>query len=167
MAGRDVRGERDRPDTDRVAVLEPMVDARGRVADEPEPDERPHRQDHVGVVAAGGDGVRARVAGPQLGAGRLLQHRQPARVVGVRLRVQEHFDVLDVEAELRDARHDHLRSGGIAGVEHDVALGPGDEEGRDVVRADVVEVAGDAERFGRLLPADLCRVQPPAEEHQG
>jgi hypothetical protein len=27
-------------------------------------------------------------------------------VVGVRLRVQEHFDVLDVEAKLRDARHD-------------------------------------------------------------
>ena len=55
---------------------------------------------------------------------------------------------------------------GIAAVEHDVALGPGDEEGRDVVRADVVEVAGDAERFGGLLPADLCRVQPPADEHQ-
>ena len=55
---------------------------------------------------------------------------------------------------------------GIATVEHDVALGPGDEEGRDVVRADVVEVAGDAERFGGLLPAALCRVQPPADEYQ-
>jgi hypothetical protein len=58
------------------------------------------------------------------------------------------------------------RGGGIAAVEHDVALGPGDEEGRDVVRADIVEVAGYAERFGRLLPADFCRVQPPADEHQ-
>ena len=47
-----------------------------------------------------------------------------------------------------------------------MALGPGDEEGRDVVRADVVEVAGDAERFGGLLSANLCRVQPPADENQ-
>ena len=36
-----------------------------------------------------------------------------------------------------------------------MALGPGDEEGRDVVRADIVEVAGYAERFGSLLPADF------------
>jgi len=35
MAGGDMRGERDRPDTDRVAVLEPVVDARGRVAETP------------------------------------------------------------------------------------------------------------------------------------
>jgi hypothetical protein len=47
-----------------------------------------------------------------------------------------------------------------------VALGPGNEEGRDVVRADVVEVAGDAERFGWLLSANLCRVQPPADEYK-
>ena len=166
MAARDVRGERDRPDTDRVAILEAVVDARGRVANDPDPNESPQRQEDVGVVAARGEGVGARVAGPQLGAGRLLEHGQPAPVVGVRLRVQEHFDVLDVEAELRDARHDHRRGAGIAAVEHDVALGPGDEEGRDVVRADVVEVAGDAERFGGLLPADLCRVQPPADDYQ-
>ena len=49
-----------------------------------------------------------------------------------------------------------------------MAFGPGDEEGRDVIGADIVEVAGDAERFGRLLPADLRRVEPPAEEdHHG
>ncbi len=45
-------------------------------------------------------------------------------------------------------------------------LRPGDEEGRDIVRADVVQVAGDAERFGGLLPASLCRVQPPTDEYQ-
>ena len=82
--------------------------------------------------------------------------------------VEQHFDVLDVEAELRDAGHDHRRGGGIAAVEHDVALGPGDEEGRDVVRADVVEIAGDAERFGGLLPVAVCVGLPlPAEEHGG
>src|SRR4029453_6598348 len=31
-----VRGERDRPDTDRVAILEAMVHARGRVIEEPD-----------------------------------------------------------------------------------------------------------------------------------
>ena len=47
-----------------------------------------------------------------------------------------------------------------------MAFGPGDEEGRDVARADIVEVASDAERFGDLLSADLCRVPPPGDEHQ-
>ena len=47
-----------------------------------------------------------------------------------------------------------------------MALGPGDEEGGDIARADVIEVAGDAERFCGLLPADLVRVQPPADENQ-
>jgi hypothetical protein len=99
-------------------------------------------------------------------AGRLLEHRQPARVIGMRFRVQEHFDILDVEAELRDAPHDHRRGGGIAGVEHNVALWRGDEEGGDVVRAHVVEVAGDAERFGGRLPADFRCVQPLADKYQ-
>jgi hypothetical protein len=47
-----------------------------------------------------------------------------------------------------------------------MAFGPGDEESRNVVRADVVEVSGDAKRFGRLLSADSCRIQPPADENQ-
>ena len=87
-------------------------------------------------------------------------------MVGVRLRVQEHFDVLDVEAELGDAGHDHRRGGGIAAIEHDVPCGTGDEEGGDIVRADVIQIAGDAERLNRLLPAPLCRIQPPAGEYQ-
>jgi hypothetical protein len=166
VAAGDVRGECEWSDADRVSVLQHVVDPNGRVADDPDPDEGPQRQDDVRVVASGGEAVGARFARPQLGTGRLLEHPQPARVVGVRLRAQEHFDVLDVEAELRDARHDHRRGAGIAAVEHDVALRPGDEEGRDIVRADVVQVAGDAERFGRLLPASLCRVQPPTDEYQ-
>jgi len=59
----------------------------------------------------------------------LLEHAQAARVVGVRLRVQEHFDVLEVETELRDALHDHRRCAGITTVEHDMGLGPGEEGG--------------------------------------
>jgi hypothetical protein len=37
-------------------------------------------------------------------------------------------------------------------------------KGGNAARADVIEVAGDAERFGRLLSAALCRVAPPGEE---
>jgi hypothetical protein len=87
-------------------------------------------------------------------------------VVGVRLRVDEDFDVLDVEAERGDARHDHAGGCRVACIEHDVALRPGDEEGRDVVRPNVVEVASYAKRFGGLLSANLCRIQPPGDEHQ-
>jgi hypothetical protein len=47
-----------------------------------------------------------------------------------------------------------------------VALGPGDEEGRDIGGADVIEVAGDAERFGGPLSANLSGVPPPAKEYQ-
>ena len=51
-------------------------------------------------------------------------------------------------------------------IEDDVAFGPGDEEGRDVGRADVVEIARDAERFRGPLAPDLVRVQPPGDEDQ-
>ena len=106
VAAGDVCGQRDRSHTDRVAVLEPVVDARRRVSEDPDPGEGPQRQEPIGVVAAGGKGVGACVAGPQPGTRRLLEHCQPAPVVRVRLRVQEHFHVPDVEAELRNARHD-------------------------------------------------------------
>jgi hypothetical protein len=99
----------------------------------------------------------------QLGARRLLQRGKPARAAIARRRVDQEFDVLDVEPELRDARDDHRRGGLIAAIEHDVPLGSGDEEGRDGVRADVVEIAGDAERFGGLLPfegAFSCHFMP-------
>jgi hypothetical protein len=95
-----------------------------------------------------------------------LEHRQPARVIRVRFRVQEHLDILDIEAEFRNAPHDHLRSRGIAGVVHDVAFEPGDEKGGNVGRPDVVQIARYAERFCRPLSADLVRVQPPGDKKQ-
>ena len=66
----------------------------------------------------------------------------------------------------RNARDDHRRGAGIAAIEHDMALGPSDEKGRGIGRANVVEVASDAERFGGPLPASLCRVQPPTSQDQ-
>src|SRR5688572_8641132 len=96
-AASDVRGERDRPDTDRVAVLEPVIDARRRESEDPDLDESPERKGDVGVVAARGDDAGAPFTCPQLGAGRLLERWQPPCLVAARDRVQDHFDVLDVE----------------------------------------------------------------------
>jgi hypothetical protein len=45
-----------------------------------------------------------------------------------------------------------------------VALGPGDEEGRNVVGPHVVQVAGDAKRLGGLLPAVVRILFPLGEE---
>jgi hypothetical protein len=61
-----------------------------------------------------------------------------------------------------------MMSGGVPGitaVDQYVALGPGDQERRHVVGADVVEIPGDAERLGVLLSAVSRRVKPLAEEH--
>src|SRR5262249_50251255 len=49
---RDVRCDRYRPDPDRAAVLESMIDARRLVAEDPASREEPQRQEEVGVVAA-------------------------------------------------------------------------------------------------------------------
>ena len=58
------------------------------------------------VIAAGREGVGARSLAHSSAPDACWSTASPPGVVGVRLRVQEHFDVLDVEAELRDARHD-------------------------------------------------------------
>ena len=55
---------------------------------------------------------------------------------------------------------------GKAGIDEDMALRRGDEETREAMCADEIEVVGDAERFGGPLPAPFCCVQPPADEYQ-
>jgi hypothetical protein len=85
VAAGDVRGERKRPEADCVTVLEPVVDPHGRVADDPDPGKGSERQDPVGVVAAGGEGISARFTRPQFGTRRLLEHAQSAAMVGMRL----------------------------------------------------------------------------------
>jgi hypothetical protein len=105
-------------------------------------------------------------AGPELGAAYLLQGRQPTGMIGVRVRVEEDPDVLDVEPELRDALDDQWRRSRIPAVDQDVTLRTGEEERRDVVCANVIEIAGDAEWFRRLLPALIARwFPPPAGDH--
>lgn len=48
---------------------------------------------------------------------------------------------------------------GVPAVDEDVALRPGEQQRRDVVGADVVEVAGNAERFGVELPSAPFRAE--------
>src|SRR4051812_36755931 len=89
-------------------------------------------------------------------------------MVEVRLGVEEDLHVADVEAELRDARLDQPRGAGVATVDEDVPLRTRDEKGRDVVGTDVIEIAGDAEWFYRLLPAIVAATSPARiHEHGG
>src|SRR5687767_14817811 len=123
MAGGDMRRERERADADRVAVVEPVVDTRGRESSDAE---MPQRPEGAVTGAAGRDELGIAVADPQLRAGRLLQLAQSARVVEMRMRVEQHLDIANVEAELRDAADDQRCGLGIPAVDQDVALGPGD-----------------------------------------
>src|SRR5690606_7852579 len=120
----------------------------------------------VGGVPAGGHDSGIPLADPQLRAGRLLQRAQAAGVVGVRVRVEQHLHIADVEAELRDARHDRRRALRIAAVDQYVARRPGEQERGDAGRPDVVEVARDAERLVGLRTGPLDRRPPEqAERH--
>src|SRR5437870_2588245 len=81
-------------------------------------------------------------------------------MIVMRLGIQKDLHVLDVEAELVDALHDQRRRARIAAIDEDVTLRTGDQESGDVVGADVIEVAGNAERRDRFLPADLTALPP-------
>src|SRR4029078_505251 len=146
-----MRGEFDRAYADRLAVLEPVVDARRRIIEEWKKREESEGPEGRTASTAGRNDVGIAVADPELGAGLVLQRRQRTGVVAARLRVDEHLHVGDVETELGDARHEERRGGRLAAGNQDIALGAGEQEGREVGRADVVQVAGDAERLGGRL----------------
>ena len=77
-----MRRDRCRPDSDRVSVLEHVVDAGTGVFQDPRPHEESYQNKVCGILAsAGGDDGSAGRAGPQFGAGRPLQLRESARVV--------------------------------------------------------------------------------------
>ena len=88
-------------------------------------------------------------------------------MIEVRFRVQQHSDVADVEAKLLDACDDERRSPRIPAVDDDVPERSGNQKGADVVRADVVEVAGDPEWLDGLLPATIGCVLPLTAQKGG
>jgi hypothetical protein len=140
----DVRRERQRADAHRVAVPEPTVHARRR---EPAHADEAERAEAAIPLAAPRDDRGVPLADPERRAGRLLQRLEPAGVVEVRVGVEQHLHVPDVEAELGDAADDQRGGLGVAAVDQDVARGPGEQERRDAGGADVVQVAGDPERL--------------------
>src|SRR3954465_8382676 len=105
--------ERDWSDAYGVSILEPVVDARRGEAEGSEKPEHPEAPEGGVSTAAGRDSIGIAFADPQFAAGRLLQFTKAARVVGVRVRVEQHFDVPDVESELADAGDDQWSGLGI------------------------------------------------------
>ena len=85
VAASDVRDECEWADADGVSVLESVVDSHGGVPDDADPGKNSKRQDCVGVIATGREGIGTRVARPQFSARLLLEHAQPAGMVGMRL----------------------------------------------------------------------------------
>ena len=65
---------------------------------------------------------------------------------------EQDLDVAEVEAEGFNALLDEGRAGFEVAVDEDVALGRDDEIGGEVLAADVIEVAGDAEGREGLGP---------------
>jgi hypothetical protein len=145
VAAGDVRGECERPEADCVAVLEPVVHARG--GEPPDAEEAERTVGGTVPCTSLRHDVGVAFTDPELCAGGLLQLAKAACVVGVRVGVEQYLHVPDVEAELRYAPLDERRGLGVAAVDEDVALGTGDQEGGDAGGADIIEVAGDAKRF--------------------
>src|SRR6185312_11488183 len=88
-----------------------------------------------------------------------LQRREAAGMVGVRVTVEEYLHVGHLEAQLQDVALYLGRGLGESPVEQYEATGGMDEVGRDVRRADVVDVAYDPEGRDRLILCGLLRSQ--------
>ncbi len=79
----------------------------------------------------------------------------PGAVVVVPVADEQDLDVAEVEAERFDAVLDLRRRGLEIAVDENVALGCRDQVSGQVVAADIIEIAGDAERRMRGRP---CRI---------
>ena len=88
----------------------------------------------------------------ELRAGLLLELRESAGVVVVRVRIEQDLHVLRVEPELADVGDDLRRRFLESAVEHDVSFRGRDEKRGDLVGADVIEVADHTKRLDRLVP---------------
>ena len=76
-------------------------------------------------------------------------------VVVVGVADEQDFDVAEIEAERFDALADLRRGRCEIAVDEDVALRRDDEVGGEIFAADVVEIAGDAERREGLGPGGI------------
>jgi hypothetical protein len=86
----------------------------------------------------------------------------------VRVADEQDLDVGEAESELLDARAQERHGLDEVAVDEDVALGRGDEVARQPLAADVVEVAGNAERRKRLRPIRrTLRACPAGDDDDG
>ena len=125
---------------DRVAVLEGAIDLdrvelRARSAAEPEI-----------TATAGLQQILVALVDQYLRAGHPLQLGQARDMIVMTMRRGENLRVGDLEPELGGAGGDLLRGVAHPRVDQDVALRRDDEVGGQVVAADPVDVADDAER---------------------
>ncbi len=92
------------------------------------------------------DGAGAGRAGGHDGAAGPLQRRDPARVIEVRVRVDDQPDVLGSEPQLADVRVDQRRRLRQTAVEQDQPLVGGDQHRAEAGHPDVVGVPEDTKR---------------------
>jgi hypothetical protein len=146
VAGREMTRQRCAAERDLVAVAQNAVGLGGAIA---------HHLFGVRrevIRAAAGQQGGVGLAHQDARAGQLLHQRVAAGVIGVRVAVQDDFDVREFEAEFRhavaDARHGRFKPG----IHEDVPLRRGDEKRTDAGRADVMDVADEAKRRERRVP---------------
>src|SRR5688572_18673478 len=101
-----------------------------------------------GVVLTGFKRRRIAAEGDDLRSGQFFHRRVSLDVIKMRMARYDHFDVLDVEPQLLDVRHDDVVHLVGARVVEYVALRSRDQIGA-ILAAHPVNVADDAEPFGR------------------
>ena len=133
------------PSVHGVAVLQNAVDFhRGKLL---------RIAEQVVALPAGLDQRRVALHDHHFAAAGLLQRRQAPHMIEVRLRGEEHLDVLDLEAELANGALDERGRLWQSAVNQDMPGRRRDQERGQLAGADVVDRAGDREGRKRQIPA--------------
>lgn len=99
MPSGDMGGELDRADPYHLTILEAVVDARCGKSQSSEKPQKPERSESGIAGSASSHDFGVAFAHPQLGTRRLLQVSKATGVIEVSMRVEQDFNIGDVEAE--------------------------------------------------------------------
>jgi len=133
------------PQRHRVVVLDHAID-RHRF---------PARGAERRAIDACGERLAVGVHRDDLRAGQRLQRRVPADVIEVRVAGEDQPHVGQMKPQTFDVRTDEGHRRGFAAVDDDAAVGCHDQERRQSLRADVVDVADDFDCVERFSPVVL------------
>ena len=97
-------------------------------------------------------------AGNELGPGPLFELGEAARVVEMRMAVEQIPHISDFESELADIVADHRRGFDHAAIEKNVSARASDQIGGKIARADVIDVANYAKWLDGLVPGTPRRI---------